>query len=42
VGNVVHLVGDQPLRLWGVVSSPPPGDSGQAPGDVIFVVGGGA
>jgi len=41
-GNVVHLVGDQPLRLWGVASSLPPAGSGQEPGDVIFVIGGGA
>lgn len=41
-GNVVRLAGDQPLRLWGVASSLPPAGSGQQPGDVIFLIGGGA
>lgn len=41
-GDFVRLVGDQPLRLWGVASSLPPAGSGQQPGDVIFLIGGGA
>lgn len=41
-GDFVRLVGDQPLRLWGVASSLPPAGSGQEPGDVIFLIGGGA
>ncbi len=41
-GNFVRRMGEQPLRLWGVASSLPPAGSGQEPGDVIFVIGGGA
>ena len=41
-GDFVRLVGGQPLRLWGVASSLPPAGSGQEPGDVIFLIGGGA
>ena len=41
-GDFVRLMGDQPLRLWGVASSLPPAGSGQEPGDVIFLIGGGA
>jgi len=37
---VTLLMGEQPLRFWGAVSTLPPAEAGQQVGDIIFKIGG--